>query len=68
MREELVYIQILSKGVYSDWVSPARPLRERVLHPRLIKVASLIVISLLALALWVALWDTVASLASLALR
>jgi len=68
MREELVYGQILSKGSYSDWVSPAQSLRERVLHPRLIRVASLIVISLLALALWLAIWDTVASLASVVLR
>ena len=64
MREELVYSQILSKGFYSDWVSPAQPLRERVLHPRLIRVASLIVISLLSLGLWVAISEAVISIAS----
>jgi hypothetical protein len=40
-----------------DW-RPARP------HPRLIKVASWIGISLLSLGLWLALWEAVTSLAS----
>ena len=38
---------------------PVRPLGERALHPRLIRLASLIVISLLSLGLWVAISEAV---------
>jgi hypothetical protein len=46
----------------SDWL-PGRPLRKRALHPRLIRLASVIVISLLSLGLWVAISEAVISIA-----
>jgi hypothetical protein len=46
----------------SDWL-PGRPLTKRALHPRLIRLASLIVISLLSLGLWVAISEAVISIA-----
>jgi hypothetical protein len=38
---------------------PVRPLGERALHPRVIRLASLIVVSLVALALSTAIWGAV---------
>jgi hypothetical protein len=46
-----------------DWL-PVRPLGKRALDPRLSRVASLIVISLLSLGLWVAISEAVISVAS----
>ena len=46
-----------------DWLT-VRPLGERTLHPRLSRVGSLIVISLLSLGLWVAISEAVISIAS----
>jgi hypothetical protein len=46
----------------SDWL-PGRPLTKRALHQRLISLASLIVISLLSLGLWVAISEAVISIA-----
>jgi hypothetical protein len=40
-----------------------RPFGKRALHPRLIRLASLIVISLLSLGLWVAISEAVISIA-----
>jgi hypothetical protein len=45
-----------------DWL-PVRPLGKRAFHPRLIRVASLVVIVLVSLGLWVAIWEVVASFA-----
>jgi hypothetical protein len=45
-----------------DWL-PVRPLGKRALHPRLVRLASLIVISLLSLGLWVAISKAVISIA-----
>ena len=55
----------LLEGPYSaeDWL-PVRPLGKRALHPRLNRVASLLVISLLSLGLWVAISEAVISIAS----
>jgi hypothetical protein len=61
-----VYGQILSERIYSHWGSPANRL-ERVLHPRLIRVAALVVLSLLSLGLSAAIWGAVALLFSAAL-
>jgi hypothetical protein len=42
----------------SDWL-PGRPLRKRALHPQLIRLASVIVVSLVALALSTVIWGAV---------
>jgi hypothetical protein len=51
----------------SDWL-PGRPLRKRALLPRLIRLASVIVISLLMLVLSVTVWGAVYLLNSARLR
>jgi hypothetical protein len=56
---------LLEGRAYSseDWM-PVRPLGKRALNPRLSRVASLIVISLLSLGLWVTISEAVISIAS----
>ena len=51
----------------SDWL-PGRPLRNRALHPRLIRLASVIVISLSMFVLSAAIWGAVYLLNSPRLR
>ena len=59
MTEELVESRVLFKGAYSvDWRLPAQP------HLRPIRIEALIVVSLLSLGLWVAIWEGVSSVAS----
>jgi hypothetical protein len=62
---EIVAIRSLLEGTYSaEDRPPVRLLAKRAVNPRLIRVASLIVISLLSLGLWVAISETVISVAS----
>jgi len=62
---EIVAIRSLLDGTYSaEDQLPVRPLAKRALHPRLIRVGSLIVISLLSLGLWVAIVEAVISITS----
>ena len=46
---------------------PVQPLGKRALHPRLDRAASLILILLLSLGLWAAIWVVVGSLAAVVL-
>jgi hypothetical protein len=61
--------KVLLWGAFSadDWPL-VRRIGKRALHPRLVRLTSLIVISLLALALWVAIWGAVKTLAWAVLR
>jgi hypothetical protein len=63
--QKMVAPKSLIEEPYSaeDWL-PVRPLGKSVLHPRLRRVASLIVILLLSLGLWVAISEAVISMAS----
>ena len=56
---------LLEEGPYSreNWL-PVQPLGKRALHPRLIRLASLIGIVLVSLGLWVAISEAVISIAS----
>ena len=56
---------LLEEGSYSgeNWL-PVQPLGKRALHPRLIRLASLIAIVLISLGLWVAISEAVISIAS----
>jgi hypothetical protein len=59
----------LWERVYSeDNLPPVRTLGERAVHRRLIRAASLIVISLSSIGLWVAICDSIAALTSAVLR
>jgi hypothetical protein len=64
--EELGNSKVPWKGPYlvDSRRQPARPLGKRALHPRLDRVVSLILILLLSLGLWAAIWVVVGSLAS----
>src|SRR5262245_44597698 len=70
MMEELVNSKIALHVAYSvdDRWPPAQPLRARTPHHRPETGASLIVVLLLSLGLWAAIWGTVASLGSAVLR
>lgn len=61
--------RILFWGAFSpdDWL-PVRRLGKHTLHPRLVRLRSFIVISLLALALWATIWGAVHALALALLR
>jgi hypothetical protein len=56
---------VLLWGAFSadDWL-PVRRLGNRTLHPRLVRLGSFIVVSLLALAAWAAIWWAVRGFAS----
>jgi len=56
---------LLEEGPYSrEYWLPVQPLGKRALHPRLIRLASLIGIVLVSLGLWVAISEAVISIAS----
>jgi hypothetical protein len=57
--------KVLSAGAYSaDDRPPIRPLKKRAPYPRMDKRPALMVVLLLSLGLWAAIWGVVASLAS----
>jgi hypothetical protein len=61
--------RVLSWGAFStdNWL-PVRRLGTRTPHSRLVRLRNFIVISLLSLALWAAIWGAVHSLTWAALR
>jgi hypothetical protein len=66
MTEELVNSRIPLEGLYlvASRRQPVQPLEKRTFHPRLDRKAPLILILLLSLGLWAAIWVVVASLAA----
>jgi hypothetical protein len=58
---EMLDTSVLLWGAFStdNWPQ-VRPLGKRALHPRLVRLMSFVVIVLLSLALWAAIWRAVA--------